>query len=186
MLARLRSDIQCILDRDPAARSTWEVITCYPGLHAIWLHRPGRTTPCPGACSGQRVYFIYNRPCTPQATAQSAISSTCHRLFDCRKRYTGAIEQCKKQCDVILLRAPLFLALHGGCIQDQPWHTTPTLLKFMFTEKFLCTPKCAFRMCKRRSGPCGATPVPNRWKMAASMSTIDTTKRVVFFSPTGD
>ena len=40
MLARLRSDIQCILDRDPAARSTWEVITCYPGLHAIWWHRP--------------------------------------------------------------------------------------------------------------------------------------------------
>ena len=40
MLSRLRSDIQCILDRDPAARSTWEVITCYPGLHAGWLHRP--------------------------------------------------------------------------------------------------------------------------------------------------
>lgn len=40
MLARLRSDIQCILDRDPAARSTWEVVTCYPGLHAIWMHRP--------------------------------------------------------------------------------------------------------------------------------------------------
>ncbi len=40
MLSRLRSDIQCILDRDPAARSTWEVITCYPGLHAIWWHRP--------------------------------------------------------------------------------------------------------------------------------------------------
>eukprot|EP01036_Dinobryon_divergens_P040390 gene40390-53393_t len=30
----------CILDRDPAARSTWEVITCYPGLHAVVLHRP--------------------------------------------------------------------------------------------------------------------------------------------------
>lgn len=40
MLSRLRSDIQCILDRDPAARSTWEVITCYPGLHAIWWHLP--------------------------------------------------------------------------------------------------------------------------------------------------
>lgn len=39
MLARLRSDIQCILDRDPAARSAWEVITCYPGLHALWWHR---------------------------------------------------------------------------------------------------------------------------------------------------
>lgn len=40
MLSRLRSDIQCILDRDPAVRSTWEVITCYPGLHAIWWNRP--------------------------------------------------------------------------------------------------------------------------------------------------
>jgi serine O-acetyltransferase len=39
MFTRLRSDIQCILDRDPAARSTWEVITCYPGLHAVVLHR---------------------------------------------------------------------------------------------------------------------------------------------------
>jgi len=39
MFSRLRSDIQCILDRDPAARSKWEVITCYPGLHALVLHR---------------------------------------------------------------------------------------------------------------------------------------------------
>ena len=40
MFSRIRSDIQCILDRDPAARSTWEVLTCYPGLHAVILHRP--------------------------------------------------------------------------------------------------------------------------------------------------
>jgi serine O-acetyltransferase len=39
MFSRLQSDIQCILDRDPAARSKWEVLTCYPGLHAIVLHR---------------------------------------------------------------------------------------------------------------------------------------------------
>ena len=39
MFSRLRSDIQCILDRDPAARSAWEVLTCYPGLHALVLHR---------------------------------------------------------------------------------------------------------------------------------------------------
>jgi serine O-acetyltransferase len=39
MLTRLRADIRCILERDPAARSTWEVLTCYPGLHALWLHR---------------------------------------------------------------------------------------------------------------------------------------------------
>jgi len=41
MFSRLRSDIQCILDRDPAARSAWEVLTCYPGLHAIVMHRWG-------------------------------------------------------------------------------------------------------------------------------------------------
>jgi serine O-acetyltransferase len=39
MFRRLRSDIQCILDRDPAARSAWEVLTCYQGLHALVLHR---------------------------------------------------------------------------------------------------------------------------------------------------
>lgn len=39
MFARLRSDIQCILERDPAARNAWEVLTCYPGLHALVLHR---------------------------------------------------------------------------------------------------------------------------------------------------
>ena len=39
MFRRIRSDIQCILDRDPAARSKWEVITCYPGLHALVMHR---------------------------------------------------------------------------------------------------------------------------------------------------
>ena len=39
MFSRLSSDIQCILERDPAARSRWEVLTCYPGLHALVLHR---------------------------------------------------------------------------------------------------------------------------------------------------
>ena len=39
MFTRLRHDIQCILERDPAARTAWEVLTCYPGLHAIVLHR---------------------------------------------------------------------------------------------------------------------------------------------------
>ena len=39
MFERLRYDIDCILERDPAARSAWEVLTCYPGLHALVLHR---------------------------------------------------------------------------------------------------------------------------------------------------
>ncbi|MDP2821938.1 MAG: serine O-acetyltransferase [Sulfuritalea sp.] len=39
MIARLREDIACVFQRDPAARTTWEVLTCYPGLHAVVLHR---------------------------------------------------------------------------------------------------------------------------------------------------
>jgi serine O-acetyltransferase len=42
MFQKLRGDIACILERDPAARSGWEVLTCYPGLHAIWIHRIAR------------------------------------------------------------------------------------------------------------------------------------------------
>ena len=42
MFRKLRSDIACILERDPAARSTWEVLTCYPGLHAIYIHKLAR------------------------------------------------------------------------------------------------------------------------------------------------
>src|SRR3954469_18788195 len=42
MFARLRSDVACILERDPAARTTWEVLTCYPGLHAIYVHKLAR------------------------------------------------------------------------------------------------------------------------------------------------
>ena len=39
MFQRLRDDIACVFERDPAARSTWEVMTCYPGFHALTLHR---------------------------------------------------------------------------------------------------------------------------------------------------
>jgi serine O-acetyltransferase len=42
MLRKLRSDIACILERDPAARSAWEILTCYPGLHAIYIHKLAR------------------------------------------------------------------------------------------------------------------------------------------------
>ena len=39
MFSRLREDIGVVFDRDPAARTAWEVLTCYPGLHALTLHR---------------------------------------------------------------------------------------------------------------------------------------------------
>ncbi len=39
MFRRIRKDIQVVFERDPAARSVWEVILCYPGFHAILMHR---------------------------------------------------------------------------------------------------------------------------------------------------
>src|SRR3954464_10719355 len=39
MLDRIREDIAVVFDRDPAARTRWEVLTCYPGLHALVWHR---------------------------------------------------------------------------------------------------------------------------------------------------
>jgi len=36
---RIREDIATVFAKDPAARGLVEVLTCYPGLHATWLHR---------------------------------------------------------------------------------------------------------------------------------------------------
>ena len=51
MFERLRDDIKTVMQRDPAARSTLEVLLCYPGVHALGFHRvahrlwhAGRTT----------------------------------------------------------------------------------------------------------------------------------------------
>ncbi|MEN9479483.1 MAG: serine O-acetyltransferase [Pseudomonadota bacterium] len=41
MFRSLREDIRAVFDRDPAARSFWEVLTCYPGIHALIFHRIG-------------------------------------------------------------------------------------------------------------------------------------------------
>ena len=37
--ATLREDLACVFERDPAARSTLEVLTTYPGVHALFGHR---------------------------------------------------------------------------------------------------------------------------------------------------
>lgn len=39
MFSQLREDLRSVFERDPAARSFWEVVFCYPGLHAVWWHR---------------------------------------------------------------------------------------------------------------------------------------------------
>ena len=39
MFSRIKEDIQSVFDRDPAARNTFEVLTAYPGIHAVLIHR---------------------------------------------------------------------------------------------------------------------------------------------------
>lgn len=39
MFSRIKEDIKSVFDRDPAARTWFEVLTNYPGMHAIWIHR---------------------------------------------------------------------------------------------------------------------------------------------------
>lgn len=39
MFETMKRDIRCVFERDPAARSTLEVLLLYPGLHAVWAHR---------------------------------------------------------------------------------------------------------------------------------------------------
>ena len=52
MFSRIRADAQTILDRDPAARGWLEVLTCYPGLHALLFHRIAH------ACWGARLFWL--------------------------------------------------------------------------------------------------------------------------------
>ena len=39
MFRRIAEDIRTVFREDPAARNVMEVLLCYPGLHAIWMHR---------------------------------------------------------------------------------------------------------------------------------------------------
>jgi serine O-acetyltransferase len=52
MFSRIRADARTILDRDPAARGWLEVLTCYPGLHALLFHRMAH------ACWNLRLYWL--------------------------------------------------------------------------------------------------------------------------------
>jgi serine O-acetyltransferase len=56
----IKEDIQTIFKKDPAARGLMEVLTCYPGLHAIWIHRIS--------------YFLWRRKCYFCARLLSHIS----------------------------------------------------------------------------------------------------------------
>jgi serine O-acetyltransferase len=48
MLQRIRQDVACVFERDPAARNTFDVLTTYPGVHAIIHHRVANWLWCKG------------------------------------------------------------------------------------------------------------------------------------------
>ncbi|MDD6062277.1 MAG: serine O-acetyltransferase, partial [Oscillospiraceae bacterium] len=52
MFATLREDVQCVKDRDPAARSFLEILLLYPGLRAIRMHRKANW------CYRHKLYFL--------------------------------------------------------------------------------------------------------------------------------
>lgn len=61
MFKALREDIRCIFDRDPAARNAFEVLTTYPGLHAVILHRMSHRLWCWRFKWLARVLAMFNR-----------------------------------------------------------------------------------------------------------------------------
>jgi serine O-acetyltransferase len=61
MFERIREDIKVVFERDPAARNVFEVITSYPGLHAIWLHRIAHFLWNKGAKTLARIISHINR-----------------------------------------------------------------------------------------------------------------------------
>jgi serine O-acetyltransferase len=102
MLKHLREDVASIFERDPAARTTFEVLTCYPGLHAIYIHKLahwfwerdlrwlGRATSQfgrwvtgieihPGAVIGRRVFIDHGMGVVVGETAEIGDDSTIYQ-----------------------------------------------------------------------------------------------------------
>jgi len=61
MFNQIREDISCIFDRDPAARNAFEVLTTYPGVHAVLFHRLGHSLWGIGFCWLARVISALSR-----------------------------------------------------------------------------------------------------------------------------
>jgi serine O-acetyltransferase len=61
MWERLKEDVRTIKDRDPAAKNMVEILLCYPGLHAIWLHRIAHFLYEEGWYTTARLFSHFNR-----------------------------------------------------------------------------------------------------------------------------
>ncbi len=79
MLKRLREDINCALERDPAARRSIDVVFAYPGLHALWLHRMNHALWMRGMKSLARVLSHLARALTGIEIHPGAVIG--HRFF---------------------------------------------------------------------------------------------------------
>src|SRR5439155_1347442 len=90
MFRQLRADIACILERDPAARSTWEVLTCYPGLHAIYIHKLSRWFWVRGLRWFGRLTSHLGRWLTGNEIHPGATIGRCARSICCVRRSAGA------------------------------------------------------------------------------------------------
>ena len=81
LFARIREDIRSVMERDPAARSRLEVLLCYPGLWAVWIHRIShwlwRTS-----CICRRGYFRRSHGSTPAWTFIPARCSAARLFID--------------------------------------------------------------------------------------------------------
>ena len=64
MFERLKEDIRTIKERDPAAKNYVEILLCYPGLHAIWLHRLAHFFYKRGYHTTARLISHFSRGCT--------------------------------------------------------------------------------------------------------------------------
>lgn len=64
MWERFKEDIRTIKERDPAAKNYLEIFLCYPGLHAIWLHRVAHFLYRKGWYTTARLISHFNRGLT--------------------------------------------------------------------------------------------------------------------------
>lgn len=64
MWKRFKEDLQTIKERDPAAKNVVEIFLCYPGLHAIWLHRIAHTLYQKGWFTTARLVSHFSRSFT--------------------------------------------------------------------------------------------------------------------------
>jgi serine O-acetyltransferase len=73
MLQRMKEDVSAYLTRDPAATSRLGVMLCYPGLHALWLHRLAHRIDRQGWRMGARFISLFSRFLTGVEIHPSAV-----------------------------------------------------------------------------------------------------------------